>query len=147
MTNKADETHTAGRRHLAMLGIPDQRCDHGNSMIARTVMGSARVERLAGELFGKVCTLDLDGTAQLDRRVLGELQPRLLLERVKQAVEAHPDLRLSADFGAEALSGQAGTLKALAAGQKPQLSEELAQTTRRICREAGRGTQAYRCRP
>jgi hypothetical protein len=80
---------------------------------------------------------DGDDTARVDRRILGEFQPAVLLERSKTALQAIPNLSLSGNLDIEAVQKKADLLKALHAGRKPELGEQIARGTSTVCQEAG----------
>ena len=135
MTDPIDNM-TSSDGFLAMFGIPDQRCCNGNAMVVQTTVGAAEVEALLRDLLPQVLQRDLGPTTQIDRRSLGEIEPSALLQRVKTNVHALHDLRLPADSEPKTLIQQVDLLKAMAAGQKPQLREEILRAAGTICQEA-----------
>lgn len=120
-----------------MWNIWNQPCLHGNVMIAGTGFETSSTEALGRDLLGPVTACDSDDTVRLDLRMLGEFQPSVLFERAKAALQAQPDLRLSADLTPEAIRKQADLVKALHAGQKPELTEQIFRTVSGVCQEAG----------
>ncbi|MCJ7778110.1 MAG: hypothetical protein MUP16_07345 [Sedimentisphaerales bacterium] len=135
--NNGENNNRSQRPYLAMWGVRNQRCCHGNAMVASTVMSLASVEILCGELFPKVVEADTDQTVQFDRRILGELEPSGLFEQAKIALLARPELSLPPNLDLMHIVEKSDLLKALAAGRKPQMAEELARAIKLVCQESG----------
>lgn len=135
MTQTQSEPAPSGM--VAMWGVPDQRCCHGNAMVSQTAFDMSGLDALARDLVPLVMVCDSDDTARIDRRILGEFQPAVLLERAKTALQAIPDLSLSGNLDTEAVQKKADLLKALHAGRKPELGEQIARGTSTVCQEAG----------
>jgi len=138
MSNKEKNNITDSRPYLPMLGIREQRCNHGNAMVASTTMSSASAEALSDDIFPKVVETDADQMVQCDRRILGDLEPASLLAQAKNAVRAISELSLPADITPEIVIQKSALLKAINTGQKPQLVEELVRSVSSVCYEAGR---------
>jgi len=138
MNETSENQNGATRRpYLAMWGIRDQLCSHGNAMVSGTTVGAAEFEALAQDVLPDVMLHDEDDTVLIDPRLWGELQPAPLLARVREAARAQPDLRLPADGDADTLLKRASLLRAVAAGQHPELGEEIARLVGQVCGEAG----------
>ena len=142
MNETSENQNGATRRpYLAMWGIRDQLCSHGNAMVSGTTVGAAEFEALAQDVLPDVMLHDEDDTVLIDPRLWGELQPAPLLARVREAARAQPDLRLPADGDADTLLKRASLLRAVAAGQHPELGEEIARLVGQVCGEAGQGVR------
>jgi hypothetical protein len=122
---------------VAMWGVPDQPCCHGNAMVSQTTFEMSGVDALTRDFVPLVMACDTDNTAQIDPRVLGDFQPAVMLERAKTALQAVADLSLSGNLDTEAVHKKADLLKALHAGRKPELAEQVAQAVSAVCQEAG----------
>ena len=94
-------------------------------MCAGTVMRSSAVEAISAKLMPQVMEADVDQTVLLDRCVLGELERSDLWGQIQIIVSANPQLDLPAGFGPADMIAKSELLKALNAGRKPQLAEEL----------------------
>jgi hypothetical protein len=136
--NDREKNNNAPRSLVAMWGTRQQLCNQGNVMVAGTVMSSAAVEALSGELLPKVTDVDTDQTKQIDRRILGELECSGLRQQVQIAVRANPQLDLPSKPNLEDMIRKSELLTALATGRKPELAEELAISIKTACHEAGR---------
>jgi len=138
MNKKEEENNNRLRSLIAMWGTRLQPCEHGNAMVARTVMSSAAVEGLSGQLLPKVADVDTDQSKQIDRRILGELEWSGLRQQVQIAVRANPQLDLPPNPDLEDTIRKSELLAALATGRKPELVEELTMCIKSVCHEAGR---------
>ena len=136
--NSKEKNHGGFGSPLAMWGIRQQTCNHGNQMVSSTTMSSASAEALSNELFPRVVEVDADQTIQLDRRSLRELEPEFLLEQAVNLVRANPALSLSSELTLEDMIQKATLLEAVNAGRRPQVDEELTKAIRSVCCEAGR---------
>jgi len=96
---------------LAMWGIPDQLCCHGNPMVSQTAFEMSGLDAMGRDLTPTVLVCDGDDTARIDPRVLKDFQPAVLLERTKTGLQALSDLRLPSDLTPEAIHKQADILK------------------------------------
>lgn len=136
--NKKEKNNNGPRSLIAMWGTRLQPCEHGNAMVARTIMSSAAVEGLCGKLLPKVTDVDTDQTKQIDRRILGQLEWSGLRQQVQIAVRADPQLDLPSNPDLEDMIRKSELLTALATGRKPELAEEVAISIKSVCHEAGR---------
>ncbi len=135
MTQTQPEPAPSGM--VAMWGVPDQRCCHAGAMVSQTAFEMSGLYALCRDLVPLIMVRDSDGTARIDRRILGEFQPPVLLERAKTALQAIPDLSLSGNLDIEAVQKKTDLLKALHAGRKPELAEQVSRAISAICQEAG----------
>lgn len=137
MNNKDKNNINGSCPYLLMWGIRQQRCNHGNAMVASTTMSSASAEALSDDLFPKVVETDADQMVQCDRRILGDLEPASLLAQAKNAVRAISDLSLPSDLTPEVVMQKSDLVKAINTGQNPQLAEKLVRSISSVCHEAG----------
>ena len=135
MTQTQPEPAPSGM--VYMWGVPDQHCCHGYAMVSQTAFEMSGLDALGRDLVATVLVRDGDDTARIDPRILGEFQPPVLLERAKTGLQALPDLRLPADVTAEAIHKQADLMKALNAGRKPELTEQVSRAVSAVCQDAG----------
>ena len=136
--NNNEKNNNDSSPYLPMWGIRQQRCNHGNAMVASTTMSSASAEALSDDLFPKVLEMDADQMMQCDRRMLGDLESASLLAQSRNAVRAISDLSLPSDLTPEVVVQKSKLVNAINTGQKPQLVEELVRSVSSVCYEAGR---------
>lgn len=135
--NDKEKNNNDSSPYLPMWGIREQRCNHGNAMVASTTMSSASAEALSDDLFPKVVETDADQMVQCDRRILGDLEPANLQTQSRNAARAISALSLPADITPEIVIQKSTLLKAINTGQKPQLVEELVRSVSLVCHEGG----------
>jgi len=139
MYNQKDKekNHNGPRTSIAMWGVGQQPCSHGNIMSAQTAMSSTAVEELAGELIPKVADMDTDQTIQPDRRMLGPLEWSGLWPQVQVTVCANPQLDLPSDPNLIEMIQKSDLVTTLVTGGRPRLDEELTMVVNSACQEAG----------
>jgi len=125
------------RSCVAMLGLQQQLCNHGNVGNGRTIMSSTGTEESSRELLPKVVNIDPDQTLQIDRCILGELERQGLWQQIKVKVFAHPQLDLPSGADLTEIIQKSQLVAAMVTGGKPQLAEELAVSIKSTCQQAG----------
>jgi len=137
MNNEKKKNNNGSHTCVAMLGVRQQWCGHGNVGNSRTIMSSTGADEVSCELWPKVADIDTDQTIQIDRRILGGLERQGLWQQIHVTIFTHPQLDLPSGAELTEMIQKSQLVAALVTGGKPQLAEELAVSIKSACQQAG----------